>query len=1232
MGSQTVMVDSQLPVISGAFSGTTGSNGWYVGPVSFSGSASDATSGLASFTCTLDGISLGLCNWISVNDEGSHTLVLSALDNAGNPSIVAQDISIDTQSPTLSSSLQGTLGSNSWYNDAALHATASDPVPGSGLSLLEYSIDTISWSIFPSAGVLDLPDGKHSVDVRATDNAGHSVSSSKSFQLDSVAPGILLDPQGTLGANDWYITSLKLAASVSDETSGVDIFEYSDNGGAWTTYAAPLVLMDGSHNISFWGQDKAGLVTQIDRLYKVDTVRPQIAGSLSGTPGTNGWYVSNVVFAASAVDPLPGSGVDAFTYILNQGPETPYTNALTIPDGLHTIRLNVQDKAGLIHFTDQSVKVDTIRPSLAIQTTLPNWIKDKVTLSGSAGDSGSGLSKVEISTNNGRSWQTATGTNSWSYIWDTAKDFDGVHNVIVRAVDQAGLTTEQTITTGVDNKNPTIILPASWLQWETVPLDIWDDESGLSVTRIEISDPTRRYPKRTIQFDYAQFPLSFKWDRRFGDNSIAPNGNYDVTVTAIDHMGNVAHGYASLKVLLDILPAGPTTTPQPYSRTTPTPLFTSTPLPTALSATTATAVVSMFGEIQPTAPVALTPEASLTPRATPTQTNLVEWLESVLLPRVDSTDQITELDTSVYQPARVAFPGTESGVLWGAAAAAMIGAVTSFTLEEKRKREAAAYAPEPEEDPEAALEARRAKNRTKKMKKLEAQWAQERDWEIARLTEQALDNRIKAKLTEREIEDHLDWMTLQAVTQARAEEQRHDDKLTRDEEKQSRLDTYVERQPEEKAPTPLIEKTWWQKGIDWIDEHQTEIALGIGVAVGVAAIVLSGGTATPLVAAAWIAGAAAIAGGTAALGTIALNRYYERDWNENLLGNVLAAAVTAAAVTGITFLFQAATYKAATYCISQPVICGSVAPLVKLADTGEELWLSTQLGYQTLTHDPGAAETALELHMELIDGGMVGNAVGKDISTETAEKLAQYGDEALDLVKLHGEDAIPIILNRKQQGISLLRAHGEDLTSAVAKYGDDAVELFARYDDETVDFIKRAEKMKVNPTTVLRDTPSPGQSLEGWLLGIENLESPVNKPNTLKLSEEKVQDLLGASLQRPESNEFVVGYFDPERVDGYEEVADARNATKLSMPQPLYKETGFQDNTGDFWPINRAAIQYGIDNRKTFVLSTSMDTILSNPEKYTYAEIKMILHPSSGYTYVYQSGYDMLVPTELLQP
>jgi len=147
--------------------------------------------------------------------------------------------------------------------------------------------------------------------------------------------------------------------------------------------------------------------------------------------------------------------------------------------------------------------------------------------------------------------------------------FEWIYDIHVRGTDIAGLTTEQTFTVGVDNIAPEISVPSSWYQWDTITLDVWDNHSGLSEVRVEISDPEGRWPTRKIDLDPEGFPMEFKWDRRFKDGTVAPLGTYDVKVITFDNLGNQTRQSASIKILLGILPAGPAATPQPYSRSKP---------------------------------------------------------------------------------------------------------------------------------------------------------------------------------------------------------------------------------------------------------------------------------------------------------------------------------------------------------------------------------------------------------------------------------------------------------------------------------------------------------------------------------------------------------------------------------------------------------------------------------------------------------------------------------------
>ena len=1187
-GSTTWKLDATRPSINGTLTGSAGSNGWYLGSVTYNGSASDSLSGLASFTCTLNGASLGSCNSISVNNEGVHTLAFTARDNAGNTQTFNQTISIDLQNPVLNSSISGTLGSNNWYNAATLNASASDAAPGSGLWVLEYNLDSGSWTRFPASGSLDLAEGQHTINVRAVDLAGRITTATKSYGLDRELPSITITPSGTLGLNNWYITPLTVSASASDNTSGMDVFEYSLNNGTWTTYSSPLTLNDGTQSLSFWAQDVSGLVRQVDESYQVDTRSPQISGNLSGVLGTNGWYISQVTISAAAVDPSPGSGVEALTYILNGGAETPYTNPLTLADGEHTIQFNARDLAGLTDSSTQTIKVDTTKPSLNIGTTLPAWNMGMVTLNGTASDSGSGLSKVEFS-RDGTTWQAVTGTTSWSYDWDTTKVGSGSHHVHVRATDQAGLTSEQLLKVGVDNSAPKIHLPEEWFQWDTVTLDVWDNDSGLSEVRVEISDPEGRWKTRKIQLDPNEFPMDFKWDRRFGDDTVAPLGTYPVKVIAFDHLGNMTRVGATIKILLGILPAGPTATAQPYLRLDATPTILSTPSligPTVTSAPW----MSTFGAT-PEPPVQPTPTHAASPRATPTKTTILDWIESIFVPNT-TEETITDVNS----------PEADPNGFWGATLAAVTGAMTAFSLAEKRKRE----------EKEAGEEERRAKRKAQKMEKLEAQWAQERAWEAARSQEKAtppLPPGISPEAQQAFLHGGTaaqGWISaniaklqqayIKQLEVARAIQKRNEEKKRAEEEAKAekiraawaaysnaaRKEDTIEKIA---AVTPTKKKTWWEKTVDWIDDHQTEIALGIGVVVGVTAIVLTAGLATPLVAAAVVAGATVSAGVAAASMTVGLNTYYDRPWHENLLKNVVIAGGAALVVSTAGFILQGASTAIGGYCTVHPSTCARVEPFLNAWDKVEETWLRGKLAYQTWTGDQaGAADTAFELYSEYADGGMPGNTVAKELG----DQLVDLRKNALPIIKTYGNDVIPLLVKYGDEGLALIQKFGPDGVNLLRKYGNDATDLIV-LEKDVLDYAvqqgpdavaalsrwSKADLLAHGPELALRakkDAEVLADIKKLTLLG------PIDPQNLTAEQKGLIEAIAANSTQYADNGQVVLGKW-VDNSSGFVQTAQDTGSVHYNPHPDMWTMLG---KLGDAkqeevaWLINKQVVQNGI--------------------------------------------------------
>jgi hypothetical protein len=337
-----------------------------------------------------------------------------------------------------------------------------------------------------------------------------------------------------------------------------------------------------------------------------------------------------------------------------------------------------------------------------------------------------------------------------------------------------------------------------------------------------------------------------------------------------------------------------------------------------------------------------TPRSAITatPRVTPTPNKIVEWFESIFPPQLAATTSTTEISSL-----GVASPATDTGsnVLWGATAAAVMGSLAAYALEEKRKQQEEKAqleerakleekAKQEEKARQEALEAkedqRRKRIKTKQMAKLEAKWAEERAWEAAREAEEQRKEAIyqahmEERLLGREIQEEAKRVAEEKAEQERkqAEKER---KRAEELEAAYAASAITRKKGEEAVVTTEKKESVWEKAWNWADEHQTEIALGLGVAVGIAAIVITGGIASPLVAAAVVAGAAASTAAGAALGTVALNIHYEREWNTNVLKNATLAGAAAAVVAGGWFLLHGAMTGVGAYCANSPKNCALV--------------------------------------------------------------------------------------------------------------------------------------------------------------------------------------------------------------------------------------------------------------------------------------------------------------------
>lgn len=216
--------------------------------------------------------------------EGENVFTFWAISSWGDSSRMGNLVArVDTQSPQIIGEMSGTTGEAGWYvSSATFSASASDPVPGSGVETLFYSLDGSAWT--PYAAPVTAGDGTHTIVFRAQDVAGHSSEISQSVQVDTQPPQVDASLTGEQ-VNGWYLGQVTFTANGNDDGSGLSRIEYALDGNAWQQHNAPLTIGDGIHILYFRAFDVAGNVSEFAPLnFQVDGTPPRIQL-------TDAWYI-----------------------------------------------------------------------------------------------------------------------------------------------------------------------------------------------------------------------------------------------------------------------------------------------------------------------------------------------------------------------------------------------------------------------------------------------------------------------------------------------------------------------------------------------------------------------------------------------------------------------------------------------------------------------------------------------------------------------------------------------------------------------------------------------------------------------------------------------------------------------------------------------------------------------------------------------------------------------------
>ncbi|EKE2028287.1 non-fimbrial adhesin SiiE [Salmonella enterica] len=418
--------------------------------------------------------------------DGDYTLTVRVEDEAGNEKHSASlTVTVDTQITIDVIELvndNGIPGDN-MTNDA--HPQFRVTVPGD-VNEVSLSIDGgVTWvkaTQSATPGVWNytwpgtVPDGDYTLNVKATDNAGNTVTETLHFTIDTTlsTPVIVLDSADDTGIqgdnmtnrtqptfNLQHIDDDAVRVTVSVEHGGVTTtFDATKGVGGWT-FTPPTSWGAGDYTLSVSVEDKAGNTSHSASL--TVTVDTQIAINNielvndSGIPDDN--LTNNVrpqfqVKVPTDVNEVRLSIDGGKTWFNATQSATPgvwdYTWLADVGEGKHTLTVEATDKAG----NQTTQKLDFIIDTMLSEPTI---VLDSTDDSGTKGDNLTNANKptfilgnidadaryVTVEVQHGGTKEVLTATKGATGIWSvtptgTWADGDYTLTLTVRVEDEAG--------------------------------------------------------------------------------------------------------------------------------------------------------------------------------------------------------------------------------------------------------------------------------------------------------------------------------------------------------------------------------------------------------------------------------------------------------------------------------------------------------------------------------------------------------------------------------------------------------------------------------------------------------------------------------------------------------------------------------------------------------------------------------------------------------------------------
>lgn len=274
------------------------------------------------------------------------------------------------------------------------------------------------------------------------------------------------------GGSTWYemgsTTALTLPISYSDLTP-IITSDATEIYGGWVYNGNPYMICEsgGYYKLAYWDGSA----------WQVKT----IVADGSGTTSFKGQGASVYVDSTGIYAYVPiyeNSHYNIKEYKSTDGGATwsktaDITSSSTEDYGYPFVPINQRDEMRLLYIREDGANAST--PTFWRDSNTPFYygisgnspptcsitspsngatVSGTITIQGTASDSDGTVQSVEVKIDSG-TWQTATGTTSWNYSWDTTTVSDGSHTIYARSYDGTDYSTEASVTVTVSNGGST---------------------------------------------------------------------------------------------------------------------------------------------------------------------------------------------------------------------------------------------------------------------------------------------------------------------------------------------------------------------------------------------------------------------------------------------------------------------------------------------------------------------------------------------------------------------------------------------------------------------------------------------------------------------------------------------------------------------------------------------------------------------------------------------------------